>query len=493
MSTNTHNHNNSLKQNPFFKMSNKSKYLFNVYNSPQFKSIYNLLPNSIHNDFKHLLNKLYLEYTEYDSYINNLNIENSRRVMSVENAKEKINYILKNVFNNTQYIDTTIVDYINYNIDKCYVISYENNINQQTFIFNFIIYDKINIKKLNNCVKAMLLILQVIINITNNKATNNNVRNNYATNNNVRNSCNINGLEINIFMTHFAKQLELNSNQVLGKNNINSGLTYPCLKTGEIYIYRKHEFFKVFIHETMHSYNVDKLLHTNYNFNSYYQSLIRTFNINKNANSYSKIGLNESITEFWTFIIHVFTYCYYNSNDFNKLIEIFERFYKREIIHSTFQVAKILHANNINYVEFLTTITKNSATLYNETSHILSYIFFKTLLIYNTHEVINSNIFNFKIKSIYLNTEQKIDIKMKSCENVFVILRNYSLTNKTINIINNGCNIYNHYNKMEKTKTIKKKHLLKTYTKKQVIKNKSNMHAKYLLTNLNFMLIDYIC
>lgn len=486
MSTNTHNHNNSLKQNPFFKMSKKSNYLLNVYNSPIFKSIHNLLPNSIHNDFKHLLNKLYSEFIEYDTFINKINIENSRRVMSAENSKEKIRYILKNIFSNTQYIDTTIVDYIGANIDKCTMISYENTIYEQRFIFNFIIYDKINIKKLNNCVKAMLQILQVIKNISNNKKTSTNMKK----------LCNIDGLQINIFLTPFIKELELNSNKVLGASNINSGLTYPCLKNGEIYIYRKHEFFKVFIHETLHSYNVDKLLHTNYNSNNYYQSLINTFNINENAKSYSKIGLNESITEFWAFIIHVFTYCYYNTNNFNKLIELFERFYKCEVIHSTFQVAKILHANNINYVQFLSTITKNSTTLYNETSHILSYIFFKTLLIYNTHEVLNSNIFNFKIQSIQEDSTQKIDIQMKSYENVFLILRNYSLNNKTLNILNTSCNIYNNYNKMDKTKTIKKKHLLKRYTKKlfiKNIKNKSNMHVKYLLTNLNFMLIDYIC
>jgi len=268
-----------------------------LYKSPQFKSISNLLPNIITNEFKHLLNNLYLQFKEHEPIINKINIENSRTILSNKNAKLKIRHILKNIFSNTRYIDNNIVNYIKTNINKCNIISYENTINEQTFTFNFIIYDKINIKKLNNCVKAMLLILQVIISISNNKK---------VPDVNKSKLCNINGLQLNVFMTHFVKQFALDSSDVLGVRNINSGLTYPCIKTGEIYIYRKHEFFKVFIHETLHSYNVDYLLRNNYDSNTNYQSLIRTFNIANSASSYNKIGLNESITEFWTFIIQIF-------------------------------------------------------------------------------------------------------------------------------------------------------------------------------------------
>ena len=490
----SNNKTHSLKQSIFFKLSYKSNDLYNIYKSKQFKSVYNLLPNHIHNDFKHLLNKLYLEFKEHEPIINKINIENSRRTLSGISAKDKIIIILKTIFSTTRYIDNTIVNFIEANINKCFMISYENIINGQTFIFNFIIYDKINIKKLNSCVRAMLLFLQVIINISNNKKTEAN------TNSNI---CNINGLQITIFMTHFIKQLELHSNKVLGALNINSGLTYPCLTNGNIYIYRKNEFFKVFIHETLHSYNVDKLLHTNYNSNTYYQTLISTFNINKDNISYAKIGLNEAITEFWTFIIHIFVFSYNKTNNFDRLLVVFERFYKLETIHSSFQVAKILYANKINYMQFLTTITKNSPSLYNETSHVLSYIFFKTLLIYNVEQVLNSKIFNFKIQATDLNKKQKLNIKMACVNNIdcvsnlFIALRKYSLNNNSITIINASYNIYNNYCKNllnAKKMSFKKQHLLRLYTKKQGIKKQSHSsHSlhNYLLTNLNFMFIDY--
>jgi hypothetical protein len=502
-------------QNPFFKLSHKSNYLYNVYKSSQFKNktlaIANLFSHNKNSNFKHLLNKLYLEFKEHEHIINKINIDSTRVNVPNEVAKAKITHILKTTFSNTQYIDNTIVEYIDANINNCSMITYENTINEQTFTFNFIIYDKtkININKLNNCVKAMLLFLQVVINITNNKKVTTNsekvtTNSEKVTTNSEKvttNICNTNGLQLTIFMTHFVKKFELYTNKILGALNINTGLTYPCLKTGDIYIYRKHEFFKVFIHETLHSYNVDKVLHTNYESNINFQSLIKTFNIAPTASSYKKIGLNEAITEFWAFIIHTFIYCYNNSTNFVKLIELFERFYKIEVNHSFFQVAKILHVNKINYPQFLTTITKNGPVLYNEKSHVLSYIFFKSLLIYNVENVIISKLFNFKHDTLKQHS-LKLDIKFSpnnSIDQLFIMLRNYSLTHNTFLLINANYTIYKKYislANLNEKRTFKKSHFLKFNSNKLLYKNKSHKsksYVNYLLTNLNFMVVDYNC
>jgi len=496
-------YNTSSNQNPFFKLSHKSNYLYNLYKSSQFKNnslaIANLFSHNKNGNFKHLLNKLYLEFKEHEPIINKINIDSTRVNVPNEVAKAKITHILKTTFSNTQYIDSTIVEYIDANINNCSMITYKNSINGQTFTFNFIIYDKtkINIKKLNNCVKAMLLFLQVIINITNNKKVT-------TTSEKVTtNICNSNGLQITIFMTHFVKKFELYTNNVLGAININTGLTYPCLKSGDIYIYRKQEFFKVFIHETLHSYNVDKLLHTNYESNINFQSLVKTFNIAPSSCSYKKIGLNEAITEFWAFIIHTFIYCYYNSANFVKLIELYERFYKIEVNHSFFQVAKILHVNKLNYSQFLTTITKNGPVLYNEKSHVLSYIFFKSLLIYNVENVISSNIFNFRYDSMKHELYTlKLDIKINpnnQIDKLFIMLKNYSLTYNTFLLINASYTIYKKYISLANTsikKTSKNYHFLKLNSNKVLHNNKSHKsknYVNYLLTNLNFMVIDYNC
>ena len=81
--------------------------------------------------------------------------------------------------------------------------------------------------------------------------------------------------------------------------------------------------------------------------------------------------------------------------------------------------------------------------------------------------------------------------------NLFIALRKYSLNNNSITIINASYNIYNNYCKNllnAKKMSFKKQHLLRLYTKKQGIKKQSHSsHSlhNYLLTNLNFMFIDY--
>jgi hypothetical protein len=155
-----------------------------------------------------------------------------------------------------------------------------------------------------------------------------------------------------------------------------------------------------------------------------------------------------------------------------------------------------LHANKLNYAQFLTTFKNDGSASYCETSHVLSYIFFKTLLIYNADKVISSNLFNLNMQTT--NNTHKIDITINpsnnSIINLFIQLRNYSLNNMTFTIINNCCTIYNKYYtnlfKTAKKMTVKRLQSFRRYTKKQFSKTKTK---KYLLTNLNFMLTNLDC
>ena len=86
--------------------------------------------------------------------------------------------------------------YIKNNLNNCKIVTYENIISEQKFVFDFIMYDKINIKKLDSIVKNMLLFLQVLIKISNNETKNSNI-------------CCKNGLHLTIFLTPFQKKLDL--------------------------------------------------------------------------------------------------------------------------------------------------------------------------------------------------------------------------------------------------------------------------------------------
>ena len=102
VSYNTSLNNTSLNQNPFFKLSHSSNYLYNVYKSSQFKNkslaIANLFSHNKNSNFKHLLNKLYLEFKEHEPIINKINIDSTRVNVPHEVAKDKITHILKTIF-----------------------------------------------------------------------------------------------------------------------------------------------------------------------------------------------------------------------------------------------------------------------------------------------------------------------------------------------------------------------------------------------------------
>ena len=69
-------------------------------------------------------------------------------------------------------------------------------------------------------------------------------------------------LVVRIFLTDFPKLLPTESRVTLGPVNVNTGYAYFCAAKGEIVLYRKEEWKKVFIHETFHAYGLDFSLDT---------------------------------------------------------------------------------------------------------------------------------------------------------------------------------------------------------------------------------------
>jgi hypothetical protein len=294
-------------------------------------------------------------------------------------------------------------------------VTYKNIIKEKTYIFDFIIYnDEINIIKLDLIVEKMLLMLQLIIAISKNETRN--------------------GQHVTFFLTPFKKKLNNSNNIILGAKNVNSGFTYPYLENGITFIYRKEEFFKVFIHESIHYYGIDKALHKDFSKNADYNKFINLFNIN----DHDKVNINEALTEYWTFIIYLTALSYKKSITLTKFIYEFENLYKLELLHIIFQVVKILHYNKQTYSQFLT----KSRIKYRETSHIFSYYIVKTLLVYNHENMLKSSSFDINFSN-KLNIGLKMDIN--SINNFFINLFTYACDSRFINIINKVTNYFTSY------------------------------------------------
>jgi hypothetical protein len=398
-----HNNNNN---------SNNTKILHNFY-----KDIFKtnkdlaLLLTPERNSNAQFLEYIYKQLNANQPIINALALEKSR---TNENNKSiivnKITSIVNKHLRSSKYIDSELINFILTNTN-CKIVTYKNIIKGKTYIFDFIIYnDELSIKNLDLIVEKMLLVLQLIIAISNNESRN--------------------GQHVTFFLTPFQKKLNSNTN-VLGAKNVNSGFTYPYLKTGVTFIYRKEEFFKVFIHESIHYYGIDKALHKDFSndakYNINYNKFINSFNIR--PQDIANIGINEALTEYWTFIIYLIAQSYKKSITLANFIYEFENSYKLELLHIIFQVVKILNYNKLTYSEFLTKYSKQ----YKETSHIFSYYIVKTLLVYNHSDLLKSAIFDINFSSS-LNIALKSD--PNSINTFFIKLLSYAYDANFINIIN---------------------------------------------------------
>ena len=466
-------------------MNSYSKKMFNFY-----KPLLKLLTKESHiaqsfsiknnSTMRNFLTYIYLQFIEVSKFINTLNITNSRR--EITNVGAKINIIIKEHLSTSIYIDSSIITYISNNLNNCKIISYENIIHNKKFVLEFIVYDKININNLDKIVKNMLIFLQILIKISNNS-------------NNEINECSKDGISITFFLTPFLKKLnitetETKTKEILGAKNVNSGFNYICLNSGSIFIYRKEDFFKVFVHESVHGYGIDRALHIDFSKNENYNKFLKLFAF---ANIHTtNVGINEAITEFWTSLLYLCINSYQDSKNLSSFISNFERLYKLELVHALYQISKILHYNNLTYNSFI----KNSNSKYRENSHIFSYFIVKTMMLLNHEHMLNSqlfelnNIFNLE----HIKTNSFINIKLKSdtsnLNKLFANLYDYArdpLFIKIMNIVEiEHMKHYNKYisnygmNKTQKQNKNKIKHtdFKLTRHKLTTYKNKTNNKMK---------------
>ena len=131
-------------------------------------------------------------------------------------------------------------------------------------------------------------------------------------------------LKIFIYHTSLLKQLPKTNMQILNQNNANTGFCMSCPIDSEIVVFRKEEWFKVFIHETFHNFGLD---FSSMDVSLYNKKILQIFPVN------SQVNLFESYTEFWGRIINA-SFCSFinmkNKNDINEFYRNTEFFINLE-------------------------------------------------------------------------------------------------------------------------------------------------------------------
>lgn len=189
---------------------------------------------------------------------------------------------------------------------------------------------------------------------------------------------------IYLYFTSLEKQLP-NKNihlqdNILNYNHINTGFTTTCPQISEIVIFRKEEWFKVFIHESFHNFALD---FSDMNVNDLNKAVLEIFPIKTKGN------LFEAYTEFWAEIINI-SFCSYfhlKSGDgvvgFLKNVEWLIQY---ERIYSFFQLNKLLNYMGLTYKNLYSkdkTSVVLRETLYKENTNIFAYYVIKCILMNN--------------------------------------------------------------------------------------------------------------
>ena len=254
------------------------------------------------------------------------------------NSSEKIN-----LPHNTRYFPKSIRDYIKntpYSLFK-----FKCKLNGSDVHINFYSYTT-SIKKpyLEEKVKKMLLWLAVCKKYAHKKCSE--------------------SMNVTIYLTPFKKILPENNTTVLSAEHVNTAFTFACEPEGEITIFREEEWFKVFLHESFHSYGLDFALS---------ESTILRKTIEKVFHIKSDFNVNEAYTETWARIINCALFSFDNKDKEQFLLYV-EFCLQLERLFSLFQMNKILKFMGLDYTDLY---EKNGAYLkqhlYKEDTHVFGY------------------------------------------------------------------------------------------------------------------------
>lgn len=226
-----------------------------------------------------------------------------------------------------------------------------------------------------------------------------------------KNNC-ANTLNILLYFTETHKKLPTSELYTINNHHVNTAFTYVCPNDGKIVIYRKEEWFKVFIHETFHTFKLD---FSSMNLTSTFPVLQKLFKIT------CDIDLSEAYTETWATIINML-YCIDSVNlDSDKLNDAMNIVINVERQHSLSQINKILLFNGLTYRQLIESRTIND--IYKEKTNVFSYYVIKGILMYHINDFLTfcniQNIFPIVFKKtpnnliLFVNLVKKLSKSKK--------------------------------------------------------------------------------
>jgi hypothetical protein len=189
-----------------------------------------------------------------------------------------------------------------------------------------------------------------------------------------------NTLVVYLYFTSLEKKLPSSNIFILDEINVNTAFTTSCQKESEIVVFRKEEWFKVFIHETFHNFGLD---FSDMNSNEAHECILKIFRVT------SDVNLFESYTEFWAEIMNALFCSFFSIKDKTSVKDFLQHsefFINFERTYSFFQMEKTLQFMGLTYNDLYSNTYHSQmmrVNLYKEKTNVLSYYVIKCILMNN--------------------------------------------------------------------------------------------------------------
>lgn len=182
-----------------------------------------------------------------------------------------------------------------------------------------------------------------------------------------------NTLDIYLFIFDDFKLLPETAGEIISRDNANTAYTYPCKSSSEIIICRSEEWFKVFIHESLHSFGID--FSHSHALNNYAKP-----KINDRFTVQSDYLLFETYSELCAELINAIFVSIATNQPFTSLIQ-------KEQSFTLFQMVKILKHFRLTVSDLVSNSPKLN-THFKEDTNVFSYYFLKCMLMYDLNSFI---------------------------------------------------------------------------------------------------------
>jgi len=312
---------------------------------------------------KHILKSLYEEVKLADEYISSLiSKEGPAKFFKLHISKiSNVSQIPKPKMFNADSFPTEIRTHID-ETAMC-DLSYTFSLLDREIKVHLIVEEsnpELHLEVYNECVRKMLIWLTLI--------------NDYASK-----ICS-KKLTIYVYLTSLKKMLPTSNISILTENNVNTAFTSTCPSTAEIVVFRKEEWLKVFMHETIHNFALD---FSDMNVSGCRQKILAIFPVK------SEVNLYEAYTEFWAEIMNA-VFCGYfilpDKNNEEEFLTNTEFLINFEISYGFFQMVKTLDFMGLKYKDLYSKTSQSvmmRETLYKEQTNVLAYYVITQILMNN--------------------------------------------------------------------------------------------------------------